>query len=119
MPRAILSTQHVWVGAFTVGLSQEDAAGVADAKDQVALYATPVDIIDVYCGQCRRPYTEVAEEQCTAAGSTEHLRGGPEHGARRKRRCDRHQMLYKDCESLHDEPLTYGRPPMPSLRQAT
>lgn len=43
-----------------------------------------IDVLEVYCGECRRPYEDVALTTCESAESNEHLRGGP-IGVRAKR----------------------------------
>lgn len=46
---------------------------------------TKIDVMEVYCGQCRRPYDAVCEKDCEAAESKDHLIGGPT-GERKKRK---------------------------------
>jgi hypothetical protein len=74
---------HLWVGSALIPL--DDAlARAAVAERAVALPGRHhFDIIETYCGTCRRPYTDVAEDPCEAAESNEHLRGGP--GGRQRR----------------------------------
>lgn len=64
-----------------------------------------VDALDVYCGECKRPYDDVADQACEAAESNEHLRGGPLNGERAKRK-----HRYHDCEELRCFPngVRYG-----------
>ena len=46
---------------------------------------TKVEILAVYCSQCRRPYDAVSDKPCVAAVNRDHLIGGPT-GERRKRK---------------------------------
>lgn len=93
MPMPEYSKTHVWVGAATVRLDDRQALrgvlrhSVRYPKD------LKIDILEVYCDQCRRPWDDVADELCEAAKSNEHLRGGP-IGTRKKRKHDH------NCEAL-------------------
>ncbi|WP_431976071.1 hypothetical protein [Micromonospora haikouensis] len=74
-----------------------------------------IDVLEVYCATCRRPYDDVGDEPCiVAAEGTAHLRGGP-IGTRRNRKCPIHRGLYTQCAHMHEEPIDYGRAPMPAL----
>jgi hypothetical protein len=57
---------------------------------------TVLDVLDVYCENCKRFYEEVADVQCEAATSNEHLIGGPT-GTRKKRVHD-HDCVVYGCE---------------------
>jgi hypothetical protein len=46
---------------------------------------TKVEVLEVYCVQCRRPFEDVEGQSCIAAQSREHLIGGP-IGERKKRK---------------------------------
>lgn len=74
---------------------------------------TKVEVLDVYCAMCRRSYTDAADTPCSAAQSTEHLRGGP-IGERAKRKHPHH-----DCESVGCDlprPETYQPPTVPATQ---
>lgn len=87
---------HSWVGAATVELSGKQAAH-ADLRGSIRVPTeTRVDVLEVYCGRCRRPYDDVADEPCiVAAGSREHLIGGPI--AERQKRTHTHDCSIWGC----------------------
>lgn len=82
---------HLWMGAATVTLNLPQARRAVLRGSIRIPGATRVDILETYCGLCRRPYDDVAGEPCIAASSTEHLHGGP-IGTRKKRKHNH------DCE---------------------
>jgi len=93
MPR-IISEQHQWVGAITVDL-QPHLARRGNSRGTIRIPAdTPVEVLEVYCAMCKRPFDDVADKPCSAASGTEHLRGGP-LGERKKRIHAHH-----DCEQV-------------------
>lgn len=78
------SNGHVWVVAANVTMS-EDLARQADRRGTVRVPKdTKIDVLEVLCSNCRRPYARVAESDCEAAASKDHLIGGPT-GERKKR----------------------------------
>lgn len=78
------TADHIWVGATHVELSP-NLAKQANRRGTVRVAAdTKVDVLDVYCSQCRRPYDAVAGRPCPAAENRDHLIGGPT-GERKKR----------------------------------
>lgn len=85
MAKRITTEQHTWVGATNVNLNPNQAR-YAQWRGYVDIpVAERVDVLEVYCGACRRPYEDVSGEPCVAAESNEHLRGGP-IGERKKRK---------------------------------
>lgn len=59
---------------------------------------TRIDVIDLYCCNCRRPYDEVRGTPCPSKTSDNgHLRGGP-LGERAKRK-HRHDCFAEGCET--------------------
>jgi hypothetical protein len=110
MPALKTSSQHTWVAAATIDLSsrqarQADFRGFIKVVDQ-----TRVDIMEVYCGSCHRPYDDVLGEPCqVGVVGNEHLRGGP-IGERMKRK-GRHP--YHDCEAAGCTLLPDEREPRP------
>lgn len=71
------ATDHKWVGAAEVPLDQRQAKHAL-----LRLFIRPpaqerIDILDVYCGRCRRAYDDVNGQPCSALENNEHLRGGP------------------------------------------
>ncbi|MBO2461704.1 hypothetical protein [Actinomadura violacea] len=77
---------HVWVGAATVGLSDQQARwAVLRHSVRIPVQESfKIPILEVYCAECRRPYDDVADEPCVAADKRAHLIGGP-IGTRKKR----------------------------------
>lgn len=76
---------HQWVVAAVVGLP-DALASTAFRRGTARLPAsTKIDVLEVYCQQCRRPYERVVAEECEAAKSRDHLIGGPT-GERAKRK---------------------------------
>lgn len=76
---------HIWVGAAYMDLTVPQAKR-ANLRGSIRLpKQTQIMVVETYCRECRRPFDDVADEECTAASSTEHLRGGP-IGVRKKRK---------------------------------
>lgn len=110
MPQRITTTTHEWVGAACIPMDAKAAKRAVD-RQSVRTYMLDgdlkINVLDVYCAACRRPYDDVADQVCEAAESNEHLRGGP-IGERAKRR-----HLYHDCEQEGCFPngVRYGEVP--------
>jgi hypothetical protein len=91
-----ISGQHKWVAATNVELP-DNLAKHAFRRETVRIpAATKVDVLEVYCGQCRRPYDAVEGEPCVAAESRDHLIGGPT-GERAKRKHPFHDCQKYGC----------------------
>lgn len=79
------SHPHEWIGAATVALD----AKTAKHADLRGSYRTKieerVDVLEVYCKKCRRPYDEVLDEPCAVKINNDHLIGG-NPGERKKRK---------------------------------
>ena len=95
MPQAVSRT-HRWVVAAVVGLPDGLAAQAHRRGTARLPGATKIDVLEVYCGQCRRPYEVVAGAGCEAAESRDHLIGGPT-GERAKRK-HTHDCTLVGCE---------------------
>lgn len=78
---------HVWVGSALVPLDDEQARNAVIRHAVTLPGRHHFSIIETYCHACRRPYSDVAEIECEAAESNEHLRGGP-IGERQRRQHD-------------------------------
>lgn len=94
MPMPDYSRTHTWVGAATIDLDDRQALRAVLRHCVRHPRDLRISVIEVYCSQCRRPWSDVADELCEAADSNEHLRGGP-IGERRKRAHHKH-----NCEAL-------------------
>jgi hypothetical protein len=93
MPR-VITEEHQFVAAVTVDVTPQQAQFGA-RRGVIRLTAgLKVDVLDLYCAMCRRPWDDVADQPCSAYASTEHLRGGP-LGERKKRKHHQHH----DCEA--------------------
>jgi hypothetical protein len=87
------TNDHKWVGATHVPLSEPQAKmGNRRGTTRVDLSDVKIDILEVYCEQCRRPFDAVNGKPCPAAENRDHLIGGPT-GERAKRNHPAH-----DCE---------------------
>jgi hypothetical protein len=97
MPALRTSAQHRWVAAATFEVDARQARQ-ADFRGFIKVQeAKRVDIMEVYCLACHRPYDDVLGEPCVVASvGNEHLRGGP-IGERMKRK-GRHP--YHDCPAV-------------------
>jgi hypothetical protein len=92
MPRTYSRT-HQWVAAAYVDLDDKGARR-AYHRETVRIPAdTKVDVEEVLCIMCRRPFDDVSDQPCAAYETTEHLRGGP-IGERAKRKHPDH-----DCDA--------------------
>lgn len=66
---------HEWVGATEIRLRPDDAASAsASERFRIAAMVT-VTILDVYCGVCRRSYSEELAAAACKPGMV--VRGGP------------------------------------------
>jgi hypothetical protein len=101
MPRTI-SEQHQWVGAIIIDLPEHLARrGNNRGRMPIPAGLPPVDVLEVYCVMCKRPYDAVADKPCSSAESTEHLRGGP-LGERKKRK-HTHDCARVQCDQAPAE----------------
>lgn len=82
MPEApIVHETHLWVGAAYLPLDARQAKH-AERRGSVRMVETAkVEVLEVMCQRCRRPYPEVVDEPCV---QTQCLHGGPV-GERKKR----------------------------------
>jgi hypothetical protein len=78
------TADHQWVGAAYVSLQLPQARYAARRGSIRVAEKTRVEVLDVYCNGCRRPFDDVKDEPCEAVINNEHLRGGP-IGERKKR----------------------------------
>lgn len=89
------SQEHIWDAACTVILPPA-LAKQANKRGTVRIpEAMKVDVLDVYCKSCRRPFEDVFGQPCVAAENRDHLIGGPT-GERAKRK-----HPYHDCEKYN------------------
>jgi hypothetical protein len=102
MPMPEYSRTHTWVGAATIALDDRQALRAVLRHCVRHPRDLRIDILDVYCSQCRRPWTDVADELCEAADGNEHLRGGP-IGQRKKRAHHKHNCAALGCEQPKDD----------------
>jgi hypothetical protein len=87
------TSDHTWVVAALVDLPENLAKqafrrGTVRVPAEERPHGAPtlkIDVLDVYCGQCRRPWEDVSDRGCEAAESKDHLIGGPT-GERKKRK---------------------------------
>lgn len=100
------AADHVFVGATYVELPP-NLANQADKRGTIRLPGqTKVEILEVVCVQCRRPYDAVASKPCAAASpeTRDHLVGGPSGssatGERKKRNTGQRQHPYHDCRAV-------------------
>lgn len=91
MTQHVISDQHNWVAATTIDVAEHQARRGNSRGTLRIPVSTLVNVLEVYCAMCKRPYDDVADKPCSAAEGTEHLRGGP-IGERRKR------LHNHDCE---------------------
>lgn len=76
---------HTWIGAATVALDPKTAKHADLRGSYRTKIEERVDVLEVYCKGCRRPYDDVADEPCAAKINNEHLIGG-NPGERKKRK---------------------------------
>lgn len=70
------SLDHVWVVAAELPVSAA-VAKYADFRGSfVTKAAQPVTALEVYCKDCKRPYEDVADQDCAAKIDNKHLIGG-------------------------------------------
>src|SRR4051812_5807187 len=73
---APITRHHQWVGATHVPLDTRQARYASNRGSVRIGEAVKLDILEVYCLQCKRGM-DGAPAECRAAEGTEHLRGGP------------------------------------------
>jgi len=90
MPKKKTTSDHRWVAAAHLDLTDAQAQhatwrGHIDIDPSTIEEAFRVEVLEIYCKHCRRPFEDVADESCIVdTEGNEHLRGGP-IGVRRKR----------------------------------
>lgn len=93
MPTAEYSEFHLWVAAATIDLDDRQAKRAVLRHSVRIPKELKINVLEVYCAQCMRPWDDVCDEPCEAFYSNEHLRGGP-IGQRKKRKHEH------DCKSV-------------------
>ncbi|MGW7090084.1 hypothetical protein ACWGH2_42245 [Streptomyces sp. NPDC054871] len=70
------SYAHVWIVAAEIKV-EDRLAKLADFRGSFTTgQDTRVDALEVYCRSCRRPYEDVADQDCEALLDNRHLIGG-------------------------------------------
>lgn len=69
-----MSTPHEWVGAGLLLLDTKRAEQATRSGKVTIVSRVSVDILDVYCRKCRRPYQSAKDEKCVLG--SQHI-GGP------------------------------------------
>lgn len=70
------SFAHVWIVAAEIKV-EDRVAKLADFRGSfTTVQGTRVDALEVYCRSCRRPYEDVADQDCEALLDNRHLIGG-------------------------------------------
>ncbi len=85
------------MAAATVGLSLKQARHALLRHSVRLPKQIRIDVLDIYCDQCRRTFDDVCDEPCIAATTAEHLRGGP-IGERKKRAHHKHNCELLGCD---------------------
>lgn len=75
---------HTWIVAAEVALDTKTAKRAAFRGSFRTDSGMRIDALETYCKACRRPYDDVADEDCSAKINNEHLIGG-DPGVREKR----------------------------------
>lgn len=76
---------HTWIGAAEIWLPDKVAKHANLRLSFRAFAYQRVDVLEVYCRACRRPYDDVADQSCEATIDNTHLIGG-NPGERKKRK---------------------------------
>lgn len=80
---------HTWIGAAEIWVSDK-VAKHANLRLSFRAYAGQrVDVLEVYCRACKRPYDDAADQPCAATIDKTHLIGG-NPGQRKKRKLPVH-----------------------------
>ena len=85
IPPDLPALAHRWVIAADVNVSEAVARHAAFRGSFRSAEGLRIDALEVSCRMCRRPFDDVAGQECEAAINNEHLRGGP-IGERKKRK---------------------------------
>lgn len=76
---------HTWIGAAEVPLTAKVAKHAALRLSYRADAGDKIDVLEVYCRECKRPYDDVADQPCSAKIDNRHLIGG-DQSVRAKRK---------------------------------
>jgi hypothetical protein len=98
------SVDHIWVGATHVTLPTNLVRQAVRRGTVRIPQDTKIDVLEVYCLHCRRPYDDVDGQPCEAAEHRDHLIGGPV-GERAKRKHPHHDCERYGC-TIGQEPVT-------------
>lgn len=82
MPR-VLTEAHQWIVASNIDATPKQAA-YAVRRQNVYIEPMRVDVLQVTCAMCRKPYEQVADEPCSAFLDNRHLIGGRPDGSRNR-----------------------------------
>lgn len=95
MPKPYTAT-HDWVAATNVDVPPGRARMAFTRGTMRVAVDTKVEVLDVYCRQCRRPFDAVEGQPCAAADNRDHLIGGPT--GERKKRKHNHDCTLLGCD---------------------
>lgn len=101
MPKRKASLTHIWVGAVVLPIDHRSVASAHRRGTSRTDHDQWLEILDVYCKQCRRAYADVGHQVlCPAAADDEHhhLIGGPT-GERKKRDHSTHDCTMCGCST--------------------
>jgi hypothetical protein len=74
--------RHRWVGAATIPVT-EQAAGTAHRRGTLRLAEQTIEVLELYCGDCRRPFEQARQQPCVIGY---HLIGGDPNQKRAPRK---------------------------------
>lgn len=84
MPQHEGSDRHEWIAAAEVPIEARHVRrALLRQSFRVEKAGLKVDVLDVYCRNCRRNFVDVADQPCICKETTRHLRGGPDGRKRR------------------------------------
>lgn len=83
MPQHEGSDRHEWIAAAEVPIEARHVRRALLRQSFRTEANLKVDVLDVYCRNCRRNFVDVANDKCICKETTRHLRGGPDGRKRR------------------------------------
>lgn len=84
MPGGRTTRDHQWLAATNIPITEKMAVHGHRRGTVRVETGDKVDVLQVYCSQCRRAFEDVQGRPCAASFNNDHLIGGPT-GERKKR----------------------------------
>lgn len=78
----VITEHHQWVIASIIDVNDKQAKYAARRDNFYTEEPARINVLDVRCDMCRKPYEQVADQPCAAYVDNKHLIGGRADGSR-------------------------------------